>query len=203
MAEHVKLFPTDSQEGYLQVSNISGYKGSLADQMSSMKTIEDHDAQAVLDDLRKQYETLRGEVASAVSLRAEQASKLAAEGADGLRSQIRSQPVASLAIAAVAGGLIAVLLTQTVREPTWQEKASRYGSSLRDIDLGNIAERLRNSADAAYSSAREQASGIMPSVERLAQSLSAMDTTTFQPAIEKGTSLFKSLWNSVVSVTKS
>lgn len=202
MPENVKLFPLETQEGQHQVTNISGAKRPFADQMASAPGGDEAGALALLDDLRAQYETLRHDVAAAVAHRAEQASQLAAEGADGLRSQIRSAPVVSLAIAAAAGGLIAVLLTKRTRELTWQEKATSYGSSLRDVDMKQLAERLRRSADATYETAREQASGIMPSVERLAQSLSTMDTSAFTPAIEKGTSLFKSAWNSIVPGAK-
>jgi ElaB/YqjD/DUF883 family membrane-anchored ribosome-binding protein len=170
--------------------------------MSSTGSTTGTDEQAILDDLRAQYDKLRDEVTAVISERTEQAARLARDGADGLRSQIRSAPGTSIALAVLAGGLIGVLLTSR-RELTWGETAQnsvrdtahRYQAALRNVDINDLAERLRRSADSTLSSTRDQASGIIPGLERLAQSLSTMDSSSFTPAIEKGTSWLKSVWD--------
>ena len=195
MTAHVQLFPNNPQEGDHQVNNTSAMKAATVDPMAS--NANDTDAQALLNDLRSQYESLRNDVSAAVAKRAEQASELAGQGADTLRTQIRSAPVASIAAAVLAGGVLAVLLVPRRPEPTWRDTAVRYGNSLRDVDVAELANSLRRSADNTLTSARDQAAGFMPSVERLAQSLSTVDSSTFSPAIEKGTELLRSVWGKV------
>jgi len=204
MPENMKSFPVELPEKKKNLSASPAYNGSVAaDDMAVAAAGSDASALALLEDLRVQFESLRRDVAATVAHRAEQAAQVAADGAEGLRTQIRAAPVVSLAVAAVVGGLIAVLLTQRSREPGWLERAASYRPSLPDIGLKDAADRMRRSADATYESVREQASGIMPSVERLAQTLSTMDASAFTPAIEKGTSLFKSIWGSFAPGAKS
>lgn len=162
-----------------------------------------NDEQALLDELRAQYEKLRDEVAAVVSHRTQQARDLAQDGADGLRSSIRAAPGSSIALAAVAGGLIAVLLTSRRPEPTWSDTfqssagkfAHRAQAALRTADIEALADQLRQSADNSFASARGQMSGIVPGLERLAEKLSSMDASALSPAIEKSASWLKSVWD--------
>lgn len=189
MSAQVKLFTGDAVDG------VSG--GAAIDPAASGQ-----DEQVLLDDLRAQYEALRDEVALVVSHRSQQALDLAHDSADALRSSIRSAPGTSIALAAVAGGLIAALLTSRRAEPTWtdsvqtsaQKIAHRAHGVWRSPDIEALADRLRHSADNSIASAQGQVSGIVPGLERLAQTISSMDTSAFTPAIEKSASWLKSVW---------
>ena len=184
MSAQVKLFTGDAEPSMSAVAS-SGTAG--------------HDDQAVLDDLRAQYEKLSNEVAAIVSERSGQAAQLAQDGADELRSHIRSAPGTSIALAAFAGGLVAVIAASRRADPTWQDSARntahRYQAALRNADINELADRLRQTAESSLASTRNQAAGIMPGLERLAQSLSSMDSSTFGPAIEKGSSWLKAVWD--------
>ena len=190
MSAQVKLFTGDAVDG------VGG--GAAID-----PSVTGHDEQALLDDLRAQYEALRDEVAAVVSHRSQQALHLAQDGTDGLRSSIRSAPGTSIALAAVAGGLLAVLVTSRRAEPTWSDTvqtsarkiAHRAQTALRSADIEALADRLRHSADNSIASARGQVSGIVPGLERLAHTISSMDASAFTPAIEKSASWIKSVWD--------
>lgn len=168
----------------------------------------DQENQAILDELRAQYESLREEVAATVSKRAQQAAQLAQDGAGELRSQIRSAPGTSLALALIAGGLVAVLITSRRTEPAWTERiqdsardaANRYQTAFRNADFNDLAGQVRRAAESSYAGARDQAAGMVPTIERLAHSLSTMDSSSFSPAIEKGTSWLKAVWDKLPSV---
>ncbi|MEQ1696344.1 MAG: hypothetical protein ABL901_10945 [Hyphomicrobiaceae bacterium] len=196
MSAQVKMFTNGTQDEPRDASAMAAGTG-----------VGGHDDQAALDELRAQYEQLRGEVAAVVAKRTHQAAQLAQAGTDGLRSQIRSAPGTSLALAVIAGGLIAVLVTNRRAERTWSERvqdtardaANRTQSAFHNADINDLASRLRRSAESSFAQTREQAAGVIPGLERLAQSLSTMDSSTFTPAIEKGTSWLKALWDKLPS----
>ncbi len=196
MSAQIKLFADNAADGI--------------DAASATANVGDgQDEQALLDELCVQYQTLRDEVAAVVAQRSQQAVQLAQAGADGLRSNIRSAPGTSIALAAIAGGLIAVLATSRRVEPTWREAAQtsarnaahRAQTSLRSVDIDALADRIRHSAESSFSNARDQASGIVPGLERLAHTISTMDASALTPAIEKGTSWIKSVWDKLPTST--
>ena len=198
MSAQVKLFSGDAQHDNTEPST-----SALASTVPASQ-----DDQAVLAELRAQYEKLRNEVGTIVAERSEQAAQLAQDGADELRSYIRSAPGTSIALAALAGGLVAVIATSRRADPTWQDSARNtahlYQAALRNTDINELADRLRQTAESSLASTRDQAAGIMPGLERLAQTLSTMDSSTFAPAIEKGTSWLRSVWDKLppASTTK-
>ena len=144
-----------------------------------------------LTELRATLERLTHDVALVAERRAAAAAKCVADGADGLRSGIRQAPVTSLAVAVVAGALLAVVLTTgRSAEPAWRQSARRYGSAMRD-EMDAMMVGARRAAD----DARASTAGIMPSVERLAQTLAQMDvSSTLAPAVEKGSAILRSMW---------
>ena len=178
-----KLFPT---------TDAAGFGGN--DPGTGIGPAKDDELDGVLAELRASLDKLKIEVAAVAERHGEAVSKGVSAGAEQLRTEIRKAPGLALAVAAVTGVVVAIALTSTRPvEPEWRQTARRYQSGIRD-DLDAIMTRARQAAD----DARASTSGLIPSVERLAQTLSQMDVnSTLAPAIEKGSTLLRSAWLSL------
>ena len=178
-----KLFPTVTA---------AGYGGN--DPSSARAELSEDDQMGVLAELRTKLDGLKRDVAVAAEYRAAALLQGVAEGADDLRREIRRAPGISLAVATLAGVLLAVALTSGRQpEQSWRQTARRYQSAAQD-EMDRLLSRARHVAD----DARGSAAGIYPSVERLADRLSQMDIGgTLAPAIEKGSSLLRTAWLSL------
>ena len=177
-----KLFP---------VADVAGFGGGQ-DAVAPHEQHEDELAHT-LAELRASLEKLKADVSSEAQRRAAAAAVVISDGADQLRGEIRKSPGIALAVAVVAGALVGVAVTRgRPVEPAWQQTARRYRSAMND-DVESLFAR----ADKARSGLRDAASSLMPTIERLAQKLSEMDGTQIAPALEKGSSLLRSAWQTL------
>lgn len=161
----------------------------------SMVGSPEHAAEGTLQELRDMLERLKGDVAEVAARRARAVSQTVATGVEGLQGEIRKAPGTAVVVAVLAGVLIAVAVTSgRPTEPAWRTTARRYGTAMRE-DL----DALLAKSSRVGSEARDAASGLVPTVERLVQSLSQMDVSSqLSPALEKGSSLLRNIWQSVV-----
>jgi len=114
------------------------------------------------------------------------------EGADQLATAIRKSPGLALGLAVIAGALVAVAVTQQRRPRSMVEKAGdSYRRAMSELDGAKLLARLEQTA----ASARDRASGLVPTIENLAQSLSRMEPGAMQPIVDKGTAWARSLWD--------
>ena len=177
-----KLFPTMA----------AGFGGN--EPMSRDGQTDETEMQRVLAELRITLDRLKYDVAIVAERNALAVSRSVSDGAEQLRGEIRKAPGIALAAAAVAGVLIAIAVTSgRPAEPAWRQTARRFQSGMRE-DMDALMTRARHVAD----DAKVSTSGILPSVERLAQTLSQMDVnSTLGPAVEKGSTLLRTAWQSL------
>ena len=157
--------------------------------------IED-DTNGALEEIRATIEKLKDDVSTMAERRAMAVSNALSDGAEHLSGEIRKAPGAALVIAAIAGILVGIAVTRARPAPlTWHERALRLPAGIGE-DWNSMTGRARGLVD----DARSSAAGLLPSVERLAQTLSQMDVnSTLAPALEKGTTLLKTAWQSLTS----
>ena len=144
----------------------------------------DHSARASqLAALRAELALIATEFGQVVEARSAQARDFAVDeataGLSATRSTIRSQPLASLAVAAIAGAALAVLVIpkgysrNSARGHDWSLDATR-------AELNSALDRVRNAMPHANTSS------LMSSFERMIESLSSIDAkSTLMPAWEK------------------
>jgi ElaB/YqjD/DUF883 family membrane-anchored ribosome-binding protein len=154
----------------------------------------DHEFTGTLSELRASLDKLKADVTSVAERRASAIAKSVTKSADQLAVEIRKAPGTSIAIATLAGVLLAVVITSgRPAEPTWRRTARAYQDQARG-ELDALMARARHVAD----DARGTASGIMPSVERLVKNFSEMDVnSTLAPAIEKGSTMMRTAWQAM------
>ena len=169
-----------------------GANGTVAGQGQAAES----DLNLELSEVREILAKLKNDIAGIAERRAAAVTSGISYGAEQVRTEIRKAPVAAIAVAAIAGVLFgAALASRRPQEPMWRETARRYQNVVRD-DVDALVARARSVAHEAQGAS----SRIMPSVERLAQTLSQMDVNgALSPAIEKGTTLLKSWWYSMTA----
>lgn len=178
-----KLFPAADAAGF------GGNDPALAESQH-----RDDDMVQVLSELRTTLAKLRSDVAAVAERRAAAVATSVADGAEQLRGEIRKAPGIAIAVAALAGILIAVAVTSgRPQEPAWRQTARRYRSAMSDD-----VDALMAQASRVGGGVRDATSGLMPSIERLAQKLSEMDLNNqLAPALEKGSTLLRSAWQTL------
>lgn len=150
------------------------------------------DAHSALADLRRQVDELKRTLGDALERRTAQAAAGIHNGAEQLRHEIRGAPVVAVAIAALAGVLVAIAITQQRPPQTkWQYAQDQVRRAMPDIDMGALRERL---ADAS-TRVRDDAYGLLPSVEQLAQAVSRMESTSIAPMLDKGATFMRGIWD--------
>jgi len=128
-----------------------------------------------LTELRDSVASLAKEVATIAERRAKAAgsaaSKAVEAGADELSGMIRRQPELSMAVAAAAGAIIALLVVPRSRHT----HSSRFQSWLPHVtrsDLQDMADNIQRSVSRAASSA---AAPVTPTFERLLETIAGVD----------------------------
>ena len=176
MAVQVKLFPTGEQED------------------KSMGPHDDVDVHSALEALRNEMEQLKTSVSDFATRQAQQARAFAGESTEQLKGSIVRNPATALGVALFLGVGLGLLLTSPRREKNWSDTLEDYRKSVPDVDVRKLLAKLQRQASDATESAT---SSFMPSLERLANSISSIDTEdTVGPALEKGTNWIKSVWKS-------
>ena len=186
-----KLFPSGANDDFAKSSGDSAPSVFSTDVEKPMD-----DAERILADLRAEFEHLSSQVSSALRHQAELVSRGVTFGADRVADEIRREPVIAIGLATLFGVLVGFVVTHSASgEPTWQDTANRYQNEMkRELDT------LLAKAQAVSREAQNSASGFMPTVERLVQNLSQMDVgSSIGPSLDKGASLFKSVWNSMIA----
>ena len=146
---------------------------------------------AQLHELRQTLAALSEEVTLFTRRNVAAAVNSANEAAAPIRVQIRQAPLASLAVAAVGGVLLALAVTAlTARRETNYGRATRYLSEHTGFDVPGYADRLRGAATWA----RDAGTGLLPHVERLATQLSRMDSgETIKSAVDHASTWMSTL----------
>jgi hypothetical protein len=146
---------------------------------------------ATLVELRAIVDEVKQTLATAIQERARNVERGVDKGADYLRGEIRRAPGMALGIAVIAGALVALAISQP-RRP--QSLFERYGEPYRraynDIDLAGVRARVEKTA----ASVGERASGLIPSIDQLAQSLARMEPASIRPILDTGKTLVRDLW---------
>ena len=173
------------------VTDAAGFGGNDAKANGSHSQ---DDEMASLTELRAALGKLQSEVATMAERRAAEVAASVTDGAEQLRGEIRKSPGIAIAVAAMAGILIAVAVTSgRPAEPAWRQTARRYRTAMSDDVDALLAQASR-----VGGGARDAASGLMPSVERLVQKFSEMDVNNqLAPALEKGSTLLRSAWQTL------
>jgi hypothetical protein len=131
----------------------------------------------LLDELRQAYDSLAAQVA-AISEKPMAAIADATESlAQPVREQIKVAPLTSVILATLGGVALAIVLTSGTRKAlTLSERALSYADAVGHIDVHPAMARLARATEAARHSASDAASGFIPNIEKLATSLSRIDT---------------------------
>ena len=148
------------------------------------------DRAAELAAVRADLARLVADVTSVVAARASQVGGAAVEGGeagvDFARDTIRSHPIPAVALAAVAGAAIAVLMVPSSRQPRSGRLAER-ASDLTRTSFGDMAQGLQRSASSTGSS-------LLSAFERVVESVSSIDPqSSITPTLEKAASWLGSL----------
>jgi len=128
-----------------------------------------------LAELRDSVAALAKEVATIAERRVKAAGNAASEavgaGADELSGMIRRQPELSMAVAAAAGAIIALLVVPRFGR-SHSSRFERWVPHVTRADLYDMADNIQRSVSRAASSA---AAPVTPALERLLESLAGID----------------------------
>ncbi len=182
----------NSQSSPSATANVNLFPATSSDQTSFSADAGEHEA--VLAGLRSQFDQLNSQLSSYGHTAMVQASA----GADKLQAEIRRQPLTALAIAAMGGALIAVVVMSGKRAPvTWSDQFHDYRRQADDYGRA-VARRLQDTA----AQASDAAPGLLSNVERLVGRLSQMDAqATLAPAVEKGAHWMRSLVGQIKNIS--
>ena len=174
------------------VVDAAGFAGNDTETAGSPH--HDDEMALTLAELRQTLVKLQSDVANLAERRAAAVARGVADGSAFLQGEIRKAPGIAIAVAALAGVLVAVAVTSgRPAEPAWRQAARRYQSAVSD-DMDALLAR----ANRVGGGVREAASGLMPSVERLVQKFSEMDVNSqLAPALEQGSTVLRSAWQAL------
>jgi hypothetical protein len=184
---------SDAQEPHMLTQPEHNHSNSLGSPLSGRL-----DASAELVVLRQDLALLVADVARLVEARSAQVKVFAADnveaGLEASRNTIRAYPVTSIAVAAVIGATVAVMITSQPRRPNLSARLSHAVPNVTRADLAEMAHHLQRSASTAA-----HGSGLASAFERVVDSVSSIDAkSSLMPALEKAGAWLSSLRSSVV-----
>jgi ElaB/YqjD/DUF883 family membrane-anchored ribosome-binding protein len=149
--------------------------------------------EATLVELRNDLATLVAEVKQVVETRSARAQEAAHVGLDATRDTIRSNPVASLAIATVIGAAAAMLLVPAKPTTRRLSQLREWTPAITPADLHDIVRNLQQAASRSTSG-----TPLMSVFERVVDSVSSIDPkASLAPALEKAGAWLNSLRGTV------
>ena len=121
------------------MSNISPLNADEIGHTSSA----DSEAQALLAELRVNFEALKKSAAEMTAEGAKRAGQVAHAGSEQLRTEIRRAPLIALGIAALFGVIIAVAISQPqANRSSYRQVLDRAKRNLPDFDLSGLRDNL-------------------------------------------------------------
>jgi ElaB/YqjD/DUF883 family membrane-anchored ribosome-binding protein len=160
---------------------------------SAARSVQDT-AETTITELRDSISALAKEVATIAERRTRAARESAVEtaeaGATELRRAIRRQPAVSMAVAAAAGAVLALLVVPRFGRSTTAavSRWDRYAPNVTRADLYDLADNIQRSVSRA---AHSVAAPVTPAFERMVDALSRADTSTFNSILDRAGSWFQ------------
>ena len=163
---------------------------------SAARSVQDT-AETTIAELRDSVSALAKEVATIAERRTRVARESAVEtaeaGAAELRRTIRRQPAISMAVAAAAGAVLALLVVprfgrSTAPASRWDRWAPNWTPNVTRADLYDLADNIQRSVLRAAHSA---AAPVTPAFERMVDALSRADTSSFNSILDRAGSWFQ------------
>ena len=159
---------------------------------SAARSVQDT-AETTIAELRDSVSALAKEVATIAERRTragrEAAFETAEAGTKELRRTIRRQPAVSMAVAATAGAVLALLIVPRFGRPTAPvSRWDRYAPNVTRADLYDLADNIQRSVSRAAHSA---VAPVTPAFERMVDALSRADTSTFNSILDRAGSWFQ------------
>jgi hypothetical protein len=168
----------------------------MKDVSSAARSVQDT-AESTIAELRDSVAALAKDVASIAERRTRAVRETAAEtaeaGAAELRRTIRRQPAVSMAVAAAAGAVLALLIVPRFGRSTapvsrWDRWTPSWTPNVTRADLYDLADNIQRSVSRAAHSA---AAPVSPAFERMVDALSRTDSSSFNSVLEKARSWFQ------------
>jgi ElaB/YqjD/DUF883 family membrane-anchored ribosome-binding protein len=158
---------------------------------SAARSVQDT-AETTIAELRDSVSALAKEVATIAERRTRAAREAAYETAEAgtkeLRRTIRRQPAVSMAVAAAAGAVLALLIVPRFGRSQPVSRWDRYAPNVTRADLYDLADNIQRSVSRAAHSA---VAPVTPAFERMVDALSRADTSTFNSILDRAGSWFQ------------
>lgn len=159
---------------------------------SAARSIQDT-AETTIAELRDSVAALAKDVATIAERRTRAARETAVESAEAsvaeLRRTIRRQPAVSMAVAAAAGAVLALLIVpRFARSTTPVSRWDRYAPNVTRADLYDLADTIQRSVSRAAHSA---AAPVTPAFERMVDALSRTDSSSFNSLLDRAGAWFQ------------
>jgi len=155
-----------------------------------------------LAELRESVNEIAGELSKVAERRTRAARETAEAGADALRGTIRRQPTISVAVAALAGAVLAVAVvprwsTRSARDAGWRAWAPSV--PVTRSELHDVAEGIQRSLARATN-----AMPLTSSFERLLEAVTKIEpSASFNSTLEKAASWFQRMQSRAAQAQKS
>jgi hypothetical protein len=163
----------------------------MKDVSSAARSVQDT-AETTIAELRDSVAALAKDVASIAERRTRAARETAVEtaeaGAAELRRTIRRQPAVSMAVAAAAGAVVALLVVPRFGRATPTSRWDRWTPNVTRADLYDLADNIQRSVSRAAHSA---AAPVTPAFERMVDALNRTDSSSFNSILEKAGTWFQ------------
>jgi ElaB/YqjD/DUF883 family membrane-anchored ribosome-binding protein len=147
---------------------------------------------ATLAELRARVNEIAKDLSDVAEKRTRAARQQVEAGAETVRGTIRSQPVVSMGVAAVAGALLAVLVVPRSRSSRTRDGWAAWAPSMpvSRADLYDVADSLQRSVSRAAHAA--QSVPVSSSLERFVDAISRVEpNASLNSALEKAGGWFR------------
>jgi len=147
---------------------------------------------AALAELRAKVNEIAKDLSDVAEKRTRAARRQVEAGAEAVRGTIRSQPVVSMGVAAVAGALLAVLVVPRSRPSPARDSWAAWAPSMpvSRADLYDVADNIQRSVSRAAHAA--QSIPVSSSLERFVDAISRVEpNASLNSALEKAGGWFR------------
>lgn len=163
----------------------------MKDVSSAARSVQDT-AETTIAELRDSVAALAKDVATIAERRTRAARETAVETAEAgvveLRRTIRRQPAVSMAVAAAAGAVLALLVVPRFHSTAPVSRWDRYAPNVTRADLYDLADNIQHSVSRAAHSA---AAPVTPAFERMVDALSRADSSSFNSLLDRAGAWFQ------------